>query len=206
MPLDGYVIDIVQENRLVEIQTGNFAVLKRKLAVLAEHYPVRVVYPVPREKWIVRLDDDNRTPISRRRSPKRGAVVHLFAELVYFPALVMAPQISLEVLLIQEDEIRYYDNKRGWRRKGWVIHERRLLGVVGRQVFESPRDLLALVPPALAEPFTTADLAAALGQKVRLAQQMAYCLRTMGMLSPVGKRGNAVLYIRGISGGNDGVE
>ncbi len=52
------------------------------------------------------------------------------------------------------------------------------------------------MPPVLAEPFTTADLAAALSRPRRLAQQMAYCLREMGIIAPVGKHRNAILYVR----------
>jgi hypothetical protein len=67
---------------------------------------------------------------------------------------------------------------------------------VGQRLFETPADVGALIPSALAEPFTTSDLAAAIGKPRRLAQKMAYCLREMGATEPVGKRGNAILYIR----------
>ena len=49
---------------------------------------------------------------------------------------------------------------------------------------------------ALIEPFTTSDLAAALAKPRILAQEMAYCLRKMGAITPVGKRRNAILYSR----------
>ena len=49
---------------------------------------------------------------------------------------------------------------------------------------------------SLAEPWTTAELAAAIGKPRWLARKMAYCLREMGALEAVGKRGNAILYAR----------
>jgi hypothetical protein len=101
----------------------------------------------------------------------------------------------LEVLLTQEEEIRSYDGKRAWRRHGWVIEERRLLNVVGRRLFETPADLVSLIPSDLAEPWTTADLAAAIGQPRWLARKMAYCLRKMDLVEAVGKQGNAILYV-----------
>jgi hypothetical protein len=52
----------------------------------------------------------------------------------------------------------------------------------------------ALIPATLAEPFTTADLAAAIDRPRRLAQKMAYCLREMGAITPLGRRGRAILY------------
>ena len=84
----------------------------------------------------------------------------------------------------------------GWRRHGWVIQERRLLDVLDRRLFETPDDLAAFIPPELAEPWTTADLATAIGQPRWLARKMAYCLRKMGAIEAVGKQGNAILYRR----------
>jgi hypothetical protein len=194
--VDGFVIDIVQGNLLVEIQTRNFAAIKRKLITLTAQHPVRLVYPIAREKWIVKLARDGRNQQSRRKSPKRGALEQVFAELVSFPQLLASPNFSLEVLLIQEEEVRRYDGKRGWRRRGWVTHERRLLDVVERRLFKTPADVGALVPSTLVEPFTTSDLAAVTGKPRWLAQKMAYCLREMGAILQVGKRGRAILYTR----------
>jgi hypothetical protein len=157
---------------------------------------VHLVHPIAQEKWIIKLDDDGRSHTSRRKSPKRGQVEDIFAELVSFPRLLAHPHFSLEVLMIQEDELRRHDPGRGWRRRGWMTVEHRLLQVVDRWVFETPEDIGRLLPLTLAEPFTTADLAVALSRPRRLAQQMAYCLREMGLLTPVGKRRNAVLYER----------
>jgi hypothetical protein len=194
--VDGFVVDIVRGDLLVEIQTGNFSSVKRKLVALTAGHPVRLVYPVAREKWIVKLAEDGHSQLSRRKSPKRGGFEHLFGELVSFPELLASTNFAVEVLLIQEEEIRRYDGRRGWRRGGWVTHERRLLDVVHRRRFETPADAAALVPVGLVEPWTTSDLAAAIGKRRRLAQRMAYCLREMGAIEPVGKQGQAILYVR----------
>lgn len=194
--VDGFVIDIVRDDLLVEIQTRGFSSLKQKLDTLVAHHPVRLVYPIACEKWIVKLADDEGNQLSRRKSPKRGIFQDVFAELVSFPHLVQESNFSLEVLLIQEDELRRYDRRRGWRRGGWVTHERRLLQVVDRQLFETPADVSSLLPSPLVEPFTTADLAVAIGRPRRLAQRMAYCLREIDIISQAGKRGNALLYVR----------
>ena len=198
--VDGFVVDIVRGDLLVEIQTANFSSIKRKLAALTANHRVRLVYPVARERWIVKLARDGRGRPKRRKSPKRGSIEEVFKELVSFPHLLADPSFSLDVLLVQEEEVRHYDGKRGWRRRGWVTDERRLLQVVESRIFETPADLAALIPTSLPEPFTTAELAAAVGRPRWLAQKMAYCLREMGMVSPVGKRGNAILYVRGSEG------
>lgn len=196
--VDGFIVDVVRGDLLVEIQTRNFAAVKQKLARLTAHHPVRLVYPIAREKWIVKLAQDGHSRLSRRKSPKRGALEQVFEELVSLPKLLSNPNFSIDVLLIQEEEIRRYDGSRGWRRRGWVTHERRLLQVVGQRLFKTPADMGALLPSALAEPFTTSDLAAAIAKPRRLAQKMAYCLREMGAIAAVGKRGNAILYTRAL--------
>src|SRR5512143_2160638 len=80
--LEGYYIDLVRGEQLIEIQTRHFGALKTKLGRLLEHHPVRLVHPIAVEKWIVRLPAEGETPLSRRRSPRRGRLEHLFLELV----------------------------------------------------------------------------------------------------------------------------
>jgi len=196
VPVDGFIVDIVRGDLLVEIQTSNFAAVKHKLIKLTARHPVRLVYPIPLEKWIVKLVEDGNGQFSRRKSPKRGAIEHVFEELVSFPELLTNPNFSIELLLIQEEEVRRHDSSHRWRRKGWVTYQRQLLQVIEQRLFRLPNDMAALVPTALAEPFTTSDLAFAIARPRRLAQKMAYCLRLMGCIAPTGKRGNAILYCR----------
>jgi hypothetical protein len=200
--VDEFVVDIVRGDLLVEIQTGNFATIKRKLTTLVEDHSVRLVHPIARDKWLVKLPQDERGPLRRRKSPKHGAYENVFEELVSFPKLLSNPNFAVEVLLIQEEQVRRYDGRRRWRRGGWVTQERRLLQVMERRLFETPADMGALVPPDLAEPFTTANLADAIGLRRRAAQKMAYCLRKMGALKPVGKQGNTILYTRAAANGS----
>jgi hypothetical protein len=196
-PVDGFIIDIVRDDLLVEIQTGNFSAIRRKLTRLADLHPVRLVYPIAREKWIVKDGAAIGKP-SRRKSPKRGRLEDLFAELVSLPHLLSHSNFSIEILLIQEEEVRRPNHARGWRRKEWVTHERRLLRVLERRLFESPAQLAAMIPETLVQPFTTADLASALAMPRWLAQKMAYCLRVLGATQAVGKLGHAVTYQRAL--------
>ena len=194
--IDGYVVDIVRDDLLVEIQTRNFSAMKSKVVGLVGNHPVRVVHPIAREKQILRMAEDGARPLGRRQSPKHGTPVDVFEELVSFPELLLDRDFSLELLFIREEEVRHQDRTRAWRRKGWVTDERRLLKVLDRMVLETPGDLAALIPDSLAEPFTTADLAEAIGRPRRLAQRMAYCLRAAGCITTAAKRGNAALYSR----------
>jgi hypothetical protein len=124
-------------------------------------------------------------------------VEDLFREMVSFPQLLSNRNFSLEVLMTREEEARRLEGKRRWRRRGWAIEERRLLEVVDRRLFEEPADWLALLPERL-ESFTAGDLAEATGMRRELAQKMAYCLRKLGLIELMGRRGRANLY--GVAG------
>jgi hypothetical protein len=193
VPVDGFVIDIVRDGLLVEIQTGSFAAIKAKLTTLARSHPIRLIYPIAEEKWIVKPAKGAKKKDTRRRSPRRGRVEDLFREMVGFPHLLRNRNFSFEVLMIREEEARRYDAKRNWRRRGWVTEERRLLEVVGRRVFETPADWRALLPEGL-ESFTARDLAKSLGIASALAQKMVYLLRNGGVIRLTGRHGRAYRY------------
>ena len=194
--VDGYWIDIVRGDLLIEIQTRNFSAIKPKLHRLVENHPVRLVYPIAQEKWIVRLSTEGDQPISRRKSSRRGRLEHVFSELVRIPHLVAHPNFSLEVLITREEEIRRNDGLGSWRRQGWSIVDRRLLEVVDRVRLETPSDFSAFLPASLPGPFTNSELSVALGIPNYLASKAAYSLRSMGLIEVIGKRGRAYLYER----------
>jgi hypothetical protein len=198
VPVDGYVADIVRGDLIIEIQTKNFSSMKRKLEKLVINHSVRLVYPIPREKWIIKLnlENDKDSPASRRKSPRHGVFEDIFYELVRLPGLLKNPNFSIELLLIEEEEVRRYDGVRGWRRRGWVTEERKLLRVVGRRIFNTPADMYDFIPVTLDEPFSVSELATTIDINRKLAQKMVYCLREIGCVTPAGKRGNAILYTR----------
>ena len=193
VPVDGFVIDIVRDDLLIEIQTRNFASINSKLCKLTRSYEVRLVYPVVQEKWIVRSASNNGGITVRRKSPKRGRLEDLFWELVSIPQLLSNPNFSLEVLMIREEELRRYDGKRKWRRKRWVLEGRRLVDVLDRRLFGQSSDWMAFVPDGL-QSFTTKDLATIADTRRDLAQKMAYCLRHARMIELIGRQGRANLY------------
>ena len=194
--LDGCVADLVRGDQVIEIQTHHFYAIKRKLLRLVEARPVRLVYPIALERWIVRVEADEQTVLGRRKSPRRGQAAHVFDELVSFPDLVSHPNFCLEVLLTREEEIRrpWSGPRRGrWKRK-WQVCDRRLLEVVDSVVLARPADYLRLLPAGLPRPFTNGQLAKGLRQPPRLAARMTYCLRRMGAIDALGKVGRAMAY------------
>jgi hypothetical protein len=193
--VDGFVVDLIRGDLLVEIQTGSFAPLRRKLELLTREHRVRLVAPVPLVRTITRLSPEGE-PLSARRSPRRGRIEDIFERLVSIPSLLSSPRFELELVLTHQDELRVHRPGRAFRRHGWVVAGRRLVSVEERLRIACPDDAARLLPPDLPEHFDTAELAEAAGIERRLAQQMTYCLRALDVLEARGKRGNAIVHRR----------
>lgn len=192
--VDGFVIDLVRDEELIEIQTGGFSPLKRKLDLLTHDHRVRLVHPIAKEKWILRVEEDGETKIGRRRSPKRGRPEHVFEHLVSIPHLIQRDNLHLQVLMIQEEEVRRFDGQGSWRHPEWTRYDRRLVEVVEKCDFNSPADFTRFIPDDLVRPFTNRELSEAAGLRLALTGKLTYCLRKMGLVEVVGKRGNAQLH------------
>lgn len=193
--VEGYCIDVVRGEQLIEVQTGNFGALRPKLARLLTEHPVMLVYPVALVRWIVRLPAEAGGPVARRRSPRKGRVTDLFDELVRIAPLAAHPHLQLQVVYTHEEELRRDDGQGSWRRKGVSIVDRRLLDVVESRVFASVADYAALLPAEATE-FTCRELAQALAIRLPQARRMAYCLHAMGALEQAGKRGRERVWQR----------
>jgi hypothetical protein len=193
--VDGFVVDLIRGDLLVEIQTGGFAPLRRKLELLTRRHRVRLVAPLPLVRTISRLSDEGEL-LSTRRSPRRGRVEDIFERLVSIPSLLSCPRFELELILTHQDERRVHRPGQAYRRHGWVVAGRRLVSAEQSVRIASPDDAARLLPAGLPELFDTAELAKAAGIERRLAQQMTYCLRALGVLETRGKRGNAIIHLR----------
>lgn len=191
--MDGFVADVVRDDRIVEVQTGGFGALKRKLPKLLTQHRITLVHPIASVRTIVKITDDGET---RRKSPKRGSLFDVFAELVYIPTLLDNPNLEIDVVMIEEEELRVFDGKKGRRRKGWVVVGRRLVDVVETHTLSSTAQVFESMAGDLPGEFTTADLASAMSSRRAVGQQAAYCFRAAGVAEICGKQGNALIYRR----------
>jgi hypothetical protein len=191
--VEGSIIDILRNELLIEIQTRNFRALNKKLSRLCETHKVRLVYPVPREKYIV-YTDKHGSIIKRRKSPKSGRLLDLFDELVSIPVLASNENLSIDVLLVDVEETRCQDGRGSWRRKGNSVVDRRLIGVVDSMRFDSVKDFKELIPDGIEQPFSNKSLAQAMEVPVAIAQKITYCYRRMDIIELSGKKGNELLF------------
>jgi len=194
-PIDGYVIDLVRDGLLIEVQTGGFTPLRTKLEDLTQHHRVRVVAPITSTRTIIRVSDDGER-LSSRRSPRHGRYEDIFTRLVSFPTMIEQEGFELDILLTVEDEVRVHRPGQAWRRNGWVVLGRNLIDVTERMRIRTPADLAGMLPPGLPPSFSTADITRVAGMPRRVAQHMVYCLRALRQVEITGKEGNTLIYRR----------
>lgn len=187
--VDGFVIDIVRGNRLIEIQTSGLASMAGKLRRLLSAHDVLVVVPLAEVRH---LEQSGRPT---RRSPVSAGRWNIFDHLVGLPALVDHPRLQLLSLIVEETEVRSGTEMVRRGRRGRTL-DRRLDAVLEEHEITSTSDLARVLPDDLAEPFTTADLAVRTGLKRPLAQRACYVLRHGGAIEPVGRDRNGISYRR----------
>jgi hypothetical protein len=198
--LAGYRIDAIVGGRLIEVQVASLAAIHAKtVSLLEQGFEVTVLKPLTARKQIVRRDRRDGPEASRRWSPRRQSFADLFDELVHFLGAFPHPRLTLDVLLITEEEVRLTRAKRWSRHRDYRIEDRHLRSIEDRRVVRTAADLLGVLPPSVLRlcargPFTTAELAAAAQINRRLAQKIAYCFRKMRVWKTIGKRQRAWLY------------
>ena len=191
----GFVADVVIGERIVEIHTGTFWSLRKKLPRLLERFEVTLVHPVAQDRYIVKVPEDPDARTTRRKSPKHDNVFLVFAALASIPALLEHPNLTLHVVMTVEEVIRAAASTRR-RRRAWISIDRRLVEVTETHRITRMADLFAMLDAALPAFFTTRDLAQAMRSSRRLGQQAAFCLREAGVSEICGKEGNALVYRR----------
>ena len=195
---EGYRIDAVRNGRLIEIQHGSLAAIRDKIAALLENHRVVVVKPIIACKQLVKLDGKGGEVVDRRRSPKRGQLLDMFDELVYFTRVFPHKRLTLEVALVEVEELRYpgHGRRRRRRENDFQVEDQLLTRIVETHRFRTLTDLRRLLPRDLPVAFHTGHLAEKMGVRRHVAQRIAYFLRETGAIFLVGKQGNAMLYSR----------
>ncbi|OHB83712.1 MAG: hypothetical protein A2V98_07995 [Planctomycetes bacterium RBG_16_64_12] len=194
--LDRYRIDVVSGGQLVEIQHGSLAAIRDKVRRLLAEHRMLVVKPIVVKKRLVKRAAKGGRITGRRMSPKRGRILDLFDDLVYFTRVFPHQRLALEVPLVEIEEWRYPGHgRRGrWHRRDHEVEDQKLVSVHEVYRLRTAADVGRLITCPLPRPFDTGHLAASLGVERWFAQRIAYCLRKIGALHEAGKKGNARLY------------
>ena len=192
--IGNYVCDALRrDGEIIEVQTGNFAPAQEKFMKLAGISRIRIVHPIVVSR-IIELFDKEGIRIRTRRSPKKGSQWDLFRVMVGAPKLPLTPNLTIEMVFVEEKETRISDGRGSWRRGGVSIVERDLLSIRESINLRGMESFRRFLPEGLEEIFGTAELAKACSIRPDLARKVLYVLSRMGLILPAGKRGNAKIY------------
>jgi len=194
IPIENYVADIYTGTEIIEIQTRAMDRMRKKLEVFLPLYPVTIVYPIPREKWLYWIDEETGEVSQKRKSPKKGNPYQAFIELYKIRPFLAHPNLRLRLDLIDMEEYRLLN---GWSRdkkRGSERYDRIPTAFVEEICIDCVRDYMQLIPYELPEPFTVKEFAKCAKIPVRLAGTILLIFYDLGLVNRVGKSGNSYIY------------
>ena len=192
----GKVADIYDGTTVTEVQTGGFSPLRKKLEVLLTHYPVTVVHPVVRRKYVSWIDPITGAVTPPRKSPRLGSFTDGGKQLIYLLPLLSHPNLTIRLVLMDAEEQRVLSaDKKGNTYKRFS-HRAVLLPLTVEGVLDlhHPADYAALIPPALPDRFTAQQFGKAAKLQGRNLHGTLKVLLDRGVLTRVDKDGNAWIY------------
>lgn len=200
--VEKWICDIVCDETIIEIQTKNVSSLHEKVArLLALGKKVTIVHPITTRKTI-RTFDQSGEEISAKKSPKRESVYSMLRELTGLCDILLHENFSLVCPLITAEEKRVQSedlvqSKNGRRRfkKAWLKTDKSLLTLDGEIDFHNASDYIALLPPALPEEFSSAELSRSLEKEGKpYANLILWILHKMNIIERTEKRDKRFYY------------
>lgn len=194
IPIENFVADIYADGEIIEIQTRQFNKMREKLKCFLPLYPVTIVYPIPREKWIIWIDEESGELSQRRKSPVKGNPYYVFPELYKIKSFLKDSNLRLKLVLLDVEEYKLLN---GWSRdkkKGSTRYDRIPMELVEEVEINCLEDYMQFVPYELEDEFTSKEFAKAAHISVSLAQNVLNILYHVGTVTRIGKKGNQYLY------------
>jgi hypothetical protein len=191
---------VVEDDRgeeLIEIQHGPLSVIRDKIQQLTKRRRVRIVKPIIGRKRLIKRECRGGPIVSQRLSPRRGRLLELFDELVYFTRAFPHRNLVIDAVLVDVEEWRIPPDpakRRRRYRQRFTMEDQRLTAIQQTICIERADDLRQLIDCNLPTPFHTAELAAGLSIQRWVAQRIAYVLREAGATEAVGKQRGSWLY------------
>jgi hypothetical protein len=193
-----FIADIINDSGIYEIQTRAFNKLRKKLAKFLETDLVTVVYPLPKSKWIIWINEQTGEITNKRKSPKQGTIFDAVSELYRIKQQLTHPNQRLRIVFIDMEEYRLLD---GWskdKKKGSTRYDRIPQNIIEELFFNTTSDYVQFIPDSLQNDFTSKDYKDAAKINMRTSQTALNILNYLGVVKRVGKQGNLYVYKRSV--------
>ncbi len=189
-----FVADIRNEQGIIEVQTANFSVMRKKLAAFLRHDPVTIVYPVASCKWVLWIDPGTGQISRKRKSPKRGTPQTIFRELYALRPFLSDPGLRFSILMIDMEEYRLLDGWNEDKKRGSSRYDRIPLFLREQIDLAGAQSFAKLLPEGLPDRYTTADFSKLARISPADARKALLILTELGITQRVGKQKNAYVY------------
>ncbi|MDR2596215.1 MAG: hypothetical protein LBC76_02730 [Treponema sp.] len=194
--VNGFVADGIKKNgEYIEVQTGSFAPLPKKLKEFVKYGKVRIIHPIALIKKIEVYSTDGKL-LYRRKSPVKGSKWNIFNALIHAPQVPLIRGVTVEIVMVDITERRIKDGKGSRRRKGISLNDRELISWHESIIFKKPADYLQFIPFKKNEKFTSSLLSEQAGIDKWTAQKALYVLTKLKIVKRNGKKGNSWVYTR----------
>lgn len=186
----GYIVDILKDEKIIEIQTSSFNAMRKKLETLLNIYPITIVYPIINEKIIHNYDEDG-CLINIKKSPKKEHPLKIGKELYKINYLLNNKNLSFicPILKIEEHRIPYINRYKQLKmtRIDQIPYE-----LVDFVEFKSKTDYQNLIP--FDNEFTALEFKKKLKLSPKEASAALIVLRTLNVIEVIRKDGKKHIY------------
>lgn len=194
IPIEKYVADIFTGEEIIEIQTAQFNRMRDKMNVFLPLYPVTIVYPIAREKWLYWVDPETGAVSEGRKSPKKGNEYVGFVELYKIKQYLNHPNLKLKFVLIDMEEYKLLNGWGKQKKNNASKFDRIPLRIHKEILIERKEDYMQFIPYDLEENFTSKSFGKAAHIPQKLATVVLNILDYMEVVERIGREGQAYLY------------
>lgn len=194
IPIDRYVADIFTGQEIIEIQTAQFNRMRDKMDAFLPQYPVTIVYPIAKEKWLYWIDEETGEISEKRKSPKKGNEYAGFPELYKIKRYLKNPNLKIKFVLLDMEEYKILNGWGKQKKNNASKFDRIPICIREEFLIERKEDYMQFIPYDLKEQFTSRDFSKAAHIPQKLATVVLNILDYMEVVERIGREGNAYLY------------
>lgn len=196
-----HIADIFDGKKITEIQTRDFKSIKQKLPILLKDYPVEIVFPVCKEKFVCWVDNETGEISKKRRSNKHATICEILPHLYTIRNLLDEKNLSFRIVSVSATEYRILDGWSDDKKKGSHRAELIPIEIFSETKIKSKKDYINFLTQIGFDEktnqeggFTSKDFSKASKLSIGKSRTALLVLTKMEAVLRVGKKSNAIVY------------
>lgn len=194
IPCCGYIADIKQENRIIEIQTSGFYTMKKKLEAFLEDNSVTVVYPVIERKIVSWIEPGSGEITASNKSPKRLSAATILTEIYGVRELILNGKLSFDAVILEATDYKLLDGFGKDKKRHATKIDRVPTDLIDIIHLTTKEDYKKLIPYKANEEFAAEDFAKACRMNKANAYKALKTLSVLGIVEDGGMNGRRKIY------------